>query len=300
MSSEFEEWKNMIRSTTDTDWVSYSRKQKNGKTYFRCNRSGNYEIITDKRDREFKGTFSTKTNTECASHLVLTERNGRCYVKFCLTHTSHSIEPEFLRTPNATKLDLEKKLKDGISVKTILATVRKEMDPSYEDANFISKKTLENLINKSGIGREYQLHTDDAMSVDEFVKADNGKSVILYKPVGKLDSKYPELQLKDFGLAIMNTQQKELLRKAMTSPPSVLCSDATHGTNQYDLKLITIMIVNEFGNGLPVAFFFSTKEDQDALSYLFLAIKSVVGNLTPMVSLIYLFYLHFKKFQNLS
>ena len=48
-------------------------------------------------------------------------------------------------------------------------------------------------------------------------------------------------------------------------------------------KLVTIMTINSFGNGMPVVFFFTTKEDQDALAYLFTATKSVVGNLEPKV-----------------
>ena len=91
------------------------------------------------------------------------------------------------------------------------------------------------------------------------------------------------MEKDDFGLAIMNEQQKSALVKAMASPTSILCSDATHGTNAYDIKLITLMVINSFGNGVPVAFFFSNKEDRDVLQYLFSEIKTIVGNLEPKV-----------------
>ena len=115
---------------------------------------------------------------------------------------------------------------------------------------------------KSGIGKEYELHSDDGKSVDEFVKKDGGKTVILYKAARHVEPKYPKLAAQDFGLAIMNDPQRNVLVNAMSSPPGVLCADATHETNQYDLKLVTIMTVNPFGNGIPVVSFFTTKEDQ--------------------------------------
>lgn len=267
---------------TGTDWVIYSQKKNLQKTYFRCNRSGRVEVKqAEERGREVKGLFSTKTNTECASHLVLTVKDGKYLVKFCTDHTSHPVESEFLRIATATKRDLEHKLKQGISAKTILKSLRPGSSSTYADSKLVTNKTLENLINKCSIGKDYQLHSDDGKSVDDFVKADGGKTVILYKPVGKIDEKYPKLGLGDFGLAIMNDQQKEVLTNAMISPPGAIFADATHKTNQYDLKLITIMTINSFGNGMPVAFFFCTKEDADALSYLFSAIKSSFGNLSP-------------------
>ena len=31
----------------------------------------------------------------------------------------------------------------------------------------------------------------------------------------------------------------------------VVCVDATHGTNAYDFKLITLLVVDEYGEGFP-------------------------------------------------
>lgn len=217
--------------------------------------------------------------------MVLTVKKGTYFVKFCTAHTSHLIEPEFLRVSNATKLELEAKLKLGITPKTILQSIRAKTDSTNANKPSITLKELENIAAKSGIGKEYQLNPDDGKSVDEFVKKDGGKTVILYKPVGTVDAKFPELNAKDFALALMNDQQRAILKDAMISPPGALMADATHGTNQYDLKLVTIMTINAFGNGMPVVFFFTTKEDQDAMEYLFTAIKSVIGNLEPKVCL---------------
>jgi len=34
--------------------------------------------------------------------------------------------------------------------------------------------------------------------------------------------------------------------------PALVCVDATHGTNHYDFKLVTVIVLDELG-GVPVA-----------------------------------------------
>lgn len=41
----------------------------------------------------------------------------------------------------------------------------------------------------------------------------------------------------------------------------IVCIDSTDGTNLYGFLLITIMVVDEHGEGLPVAWAISNKED---------------------------------------
>jgi hypothetical protein len=43
------------------------------------------------------------------------------------------------------------------------------------------------------------------------------------------------------------------------------------------------MIVNSFGNGVPVAFCYSTREDQYALHYFFSSVKEKTGTFIPVV-----------------
>ena len=93
--SEFDKWKEDLEGETDTNWVIHSSH--GNQVYYRCNRSGNVKINCGVRDRNFKGTVSTRTNTECVSHLVLTKRDDRFHVKFCTKHTSHPVQKEHLR-----------------------------------------------------------------------------------------------------------------------------------------------------------------------------------------------------------
>ena len=64
---------------------------------------------------------------------------------------------------------------------------------------------------------------------------------------------------------------------------NIICVDATHGTTMYDFLLITVLVMDEYGEGVPVAWALSNREDQAALVEFFRAIKARVGNLSPNI-----------------
>ena len=49
---------------------------------------------------------------------------------------------------------------------------------------------------------------------------------------------------------------------------NVFCMEATHSTNMYDFLLITVLVIDDFGEGVPVAWAISNREDADTLSLL--------------------------------
>ena len=57
--------------------------------------------------------------------------------------------------------------------------------------------------------------------------------------------------------------------------------DSTHGTNGYDFNLITVMVIDEYGEGYPAAWCISNREDQLLLINFFVSLKERVGNLSP-------------------
>ena len=63
----------------------------------------------------------------------------------------------------------------------------------------------------------------------------------------------------------------------------IVCMDSTHGTNLYGFLLITIMVVDEHGEGLPVAWAISNKEDTYMLTEYLSAVKERTGNITPRI-----------------
>ena len=46
-------------------------------------------------------------------------------------------------------------------------------------------------------------------------------------------------------------------------------------------NLVTVVIIDEYGKGIPVAWMISNREDAIMLSKFFTAIKSIVGDISP-------------------
>ena len=67
----------------------------------------------------------------------------------------------------------------------------------------------------------------------------------------------------DFMLVIQTQLQAKIIKKY--SYGTVICIDSTHGTNGYDFTLITIVVIDVFGEGFPVAWCISNREDKLAL-----------------------------------
>lgn len=59
------------------------------------------------------------------------------------------------------------------------------------------------------------------------------------------------LSKHDFALILMTNFQQEILKKFGHNK---ICVDGTHGTNAYDIQLYTVVTVDEFESGCPVAF----------------------------------------------
>ena len=57
--------------------------------------------------------------------------------------------------------------------------------------------------------------------------------------------------------------------------------DATHGTTQYDFLLISILVIDEYGEGLPVAWAISNREDATLLVQFLKAVHTKVGDIQP-------------------
>lgn len=122
-----------------------------------------------KRKRDSKDVVSVKTYLVCSAFLTAKVSNGRYLAKFCTKHSSHDIETEFLRISNASKNEIASKLKTGVSIGSILKTIRKDTDSSYSQLKLITRKDIENLIAKECINQEYKLDSQDAHSVHKFV-----------------------------------------------------------------------------------------------------------------------------------
>lgn len=92
----------------------------------------------------------------------------------------------------------------------------------------VTKKDLRNIGTSFNLFNSERLHSNDATSVDLWVKGINEMEdnlpVLIYKPQGE---RFANLEDKDFCLVIMTVAQKELLKFGHEK----ICIDSIHGTN---------------------------------------------------------------------
>ena len=91
---------------------------------------------------------------------------------------------------------------------------------------------------------------EDAISVNRIVeelKMETPSLVLLYKPQGMIDTNFPNLAKDTFLLVLMTDFQASLFE---TFSSKIVCVDSTHKTNQCRFKLITVVVSDEYHNGI--------------------------------------------------
>ena len=130
-----------------------------------------------------------------------------------------------------------------------------------------------------------QRHKDDASSLQCWVNKCEGKEttpvLLLYKGQGlPLANDTDNLSHNDFVLCLQTPLQAMLLKRFVDQKH--LCIDSAHGTNSYNFTLVTaVLVVDEFGEGYPVAWCISNHEDFFVLEQFFKATKRKIGSITP-------------------
>jgi hypothetical protein len=124
---------------------------------------------------------------------------------------------------------------------------------------------------------------DDATSVHYWVNEVMGTEhnpVIFYKPQGSPQHQdWDNLANDDFVLCLQTPLQATLMKELCHN--RVLCIDSTHGTNMYNFQLITVVVADELGEGIPVAWCLSNREDLFVLIHFFVALKKKIGEVIP-------------------
>ena len=101
--------------------------------------------------------------------------------------------------------------------------------------------------------------------------------MLLYKVQGVEDDAFEK---DDFVLSIQTKFQFEMLKKFGNI---TVCIDSTHQTNHYSYLLNTLMVVDEYGEGIPVAYLLCNRETGEIQKVFFSAIKARIGPLEPEV-----------------
>ena len=93
-------------------------------------------------------------------------------------------------------------------------------------------------------------HENDAQSVEEMVaelRQVSHDPILCYKRQGILDPDFPHFPEDAFVLAFQTRFQKELYEMFAST---IVCIDSTHKTNSHNFKLITVVVPDEYGEGI--------------------------------------------------
>ncbi|XP_026680798.1 uncharacterized protein LOC113468224 [Diaphorina citri] len=198
-------------------------------------------------------------------------------VTFFKDHFGHDIELEHLPLSKLDRDLIAGKLLQGVPADTVLDQVRDSIKGTCERIHLISKRQIQRIEQCIGLTSSVQRDENDLTSVAMFVEESKDSTenvVILYKNQGEV---HPVLDKQDFVLGIMSKAQEAMLKKFGTN--GIICMDSTHGTNPYDFNLITVLTVDDFGEGFPVAFLYANKEDETTLSLFLNSIKEKIGTI---------------------
>lgn len=138
-----------------------------------------------------------------------------------------------------------------------ITDIRSDVGHRCKRAEFQNESTRKHFVTKQDIAnvrikvkdQSVIRNRDDAVSVDMFVtelQKEVYNPVLLYKRQHDSSPCYPSLPKESFLLAVQTEFQKDCYQQYASK---VLCVDATHGTNAYGFKLITVMVADEFGQG---------------------------------------------------
>ena len=246
--------------------------------YYYCNRSGTF-VSKSTNQRQTKSQGTSKVGEQCSAHIkaLIAKDTGNVLVEYCAYHHNHAIQLAHLRIPTKTRLDIAARLKQGVTMQRILDDIRDNCSGSINRDHLITKKDIHNVklqYNIEGVTR----HKNDLLSVLSWVQemaTSHENPIIFFKQQGEMTKANIE---NDFLLCIQTSFQRDMLKKFGTS---VICMDSTHGTNSYDFNLTSVVVIDDFGEGIPTAWLISNKEDTSTLTQFLQAVKERTGEVAP-------------------
>lgn len=285
-TEQFQIWKNDFEKESKTRFVKKNSKSSanNKNISFICHRSGKY-ISESKGFRHLKTQGTNKIGALCPANIKLqiNKSNGTCKAFIIKTHVGHSCEIGHLSLTPTERKQLAIQIASKVPFDDILDEVRDSLtDANLQRINLLTKKDLYNIEQSFNLNSLCVRHANDAVSVESWVNEMEKKSdvILFHKRQDSLLEEWPELKSEDYLLAIMTDAQYEMLKLYGSD---IICIDGTHGCNNYDFELITLMVVDDMRQGFPCAFLITSRSDTLALKIFFHYIKLHVGTISVNV-----------------
>jgi len=257
-SESFCSWKDQLEKSTNSCYVKEATKVSLNKTaiYYICNRSGKYITKNNEPLRTLKTQGSNKIDAYCPGGIKLTIDNEEKYVvKFIETHLGHSNDLGHLFLSFSEKHELATKIAAKIPFDAILNDVRDSItDSNLHRIHLLTRIDLFNIEALFNLCSDSVRHPNDCLSVEAWVNKQHSEEemcVLFYKPQDTISENHPQLKSEDFMLIIMNGPQCDML---LMYGNDCICIDGTHGINNYNFELVTLLVIDNMRQGFPCVF----------------------------------------------
>lgn len=275
--TEFDIWKKYIEREYSSWFVSsQGSKSYTNHTikYYHCNRSGFFrKKEPKKRCRKSRGT--SKINGKCCAFMTIRKdrMSGKVDVEYCLEHIGHTTKSIHVPLPAEIRTLIDVELYNGVNFTDILDHIRdnivKQDSNTQQDGTYTRKE-----YNVHNVERDFADGCSIHLWVNQLRQSQDNDPVIIYKQQG-VES--PELGLAkdDFLLGVQTNFQKDMMQKYCFK---MICADSSHATTQHDFSLTTILVLDDYGEAVPVAWAIANHEDIQILGAFLQALKLKGGS----------------------
>ena len=230
----------------------------------------------------FSSSGTVKIEKNCASTMKVTKNtDSTIIVEVGYTHYGHQKELQHIWLSKARRQEIAAKLQRGVSKERILDDIRNSLRASLSRRHLVESRDILNIKKEFGLN-EVQRHDNDQQSMFAWIKeweTSDSNPVLFYKLQGEeCPDKSLSLSKNDFIVILQTEEQKHLARQFGHKG---VCCDSTHRTNAYDFFLTTVLIVDEFGEGVPIAWCLSNHEDYNMMKIFFSKVKDNVSSISP-------------------
>ena len=173
------------------------------------------------------------------------------------------------------------KLHNGVSTNAILDCIRDNVHGKIGCAELVTRQDVHNIRHQYNV-EGIQFHQNDHCSVQLWVESMNNNvdiesPVLLFKQQGvEQPEDLNDFGVGDFAIGLQTVFQRDMLLKFGSE---VVCMDSTHGTNAYDFYLVTILVLDDYGEGVPVAWLITNREDASAVRQFLLKVREKCGDI---------------------
>ena len=231
--------------------------------------------------RHTKSQGSSKIGERCIAHIKAIEdlTSAEVAIQYCSTHHNHDVNLGHLRLQHDTRMKIAAQLQQGVSMSRIMDNIRGYTGGGITREHLVTKQDIHNIKNHyniEGIIRHFNDLTSVCVWVEE-MKCQAYNPILLFKQQGEPQpDSMDNVGVNDFIIGIQTEFQRDMLLKY---GDVCVCMDATHGTNSYDFNLITVLVIDGFGEGIPVAWAIANREDVTILVEFLKAIRERTGPL---------------------